>query len=136
MQPWMKRAFIICVIIALILLIMNYFKKDAGIEKIMQKLDSTRLLLDSAQAKIHTSQRLITNLQADVDSYSQQVRESDNSVAALEASRNYRENEFLRKIAKSQQGYEVFKQQLHQRARTNWPVITIDTSHFKFPDEH
>lgn len=134
MQPGTKRLFFICGVIVLILLILNYFKRDPGIQQIMQKLDSTKVLLDSAQQKITASQTLITRLQADVDSYSQQVKESDYNVAALEASRSYREKEFLHKISKSQQGYEVFRQQLQQSSRSNWPVITIDTSHFQFPD--
>lgn len=134
MQPGTKRLLFICGIVVLILLVLNYFKKDPGIQQIIQKLDSTRVLLDSAQQKINASQTLITHLQADVDSYSQQVKESDYNVAALEASRSYREKEFLKKISKSQQGYEVFRQQLQQSSRTNWPVITIDTSHFHFSD--
>lgn len=89
-----KKILTICGIVILGVVIMNYFKKDPGIKQIMAKLDSTKVMLDSAQERIHSSQTLISNLQSDVDSYAQLVKADDYNVSMLEASRNRRENDF------------------------------------------
>lgn len=126
-----KRVLIICGIIVLAFLVMNYFKNGSSLKQIMNKLDSTQVMLDSAQQKIQSSKSLIHNLQANVDSYSMQVLISDARVTELEEKRQIRENNFLRKIGDSKQNYESIKDQLYQHRRTFWPEIIIDTSHYQ-----
>lgn len=128
MKPWLKTLITIACILVIIFLIMNFFKKDPVIKQIMEKLDSTKILLDSAQARIDLSRGMISDLQENIDSYSLQVQESDANVAALVATSNMRENAFLRKLGSAEENYQDLKQQFTKR--TFWPEIIIDTSHY------
>ena len=128
----MELSWKIVIILFFLILIVVWFvttcNSNKQVQRVMEKLDSTKIVLDSARAHVDSSKKVIRVLQTDLNNYSQLLYDVNDHATMLAKQHVKTQVQFVTKLNTDSVRFEELKKQVMFYMHNYWPEVSVDTT--------
>ncbi|HZX74238.1 MAG TPA: hypothetical protein VFE57_07455 [Cyclobacteriaceae bacterium] len=127
----MERSWKIVIILFFLIMIVVFFvttcNNSKQVKRVMEKLDSTKMVLDSANAHVDSSKKVVHILQTNLNNYADLLNDVNDNANTLISRRVTNKTVFITQANKDSARFEELKKQVMMYMKDYWPEITADT---------
>lgn len=125
-RSW-KIIFIIFFLVMIVVFYVTTCNSSKEVKRVMEKLDSTKMVLDSANAHVDSSKKVVHILQTNLNNYADLLHKVDDNEGELIRQRVTNKTIFITEANKDSARFEELKKQVMMYMKDYWPEISTDT---------